>query len=68
MSEIEADSKQVPNAPAEAETMPLPVCRMFDRCEGCPYPATGFVCWGPDGGCLRSEMEKICIPKEAMRQ
>ena len=50
------------------EPLPRPVCRMFDRCEGCPYPAHGFICWGPDGGCLRSEMEKICAPKETMRQ
>lgn len=25
-----------------------PVCREFERCEGCPYPSHGFVCWGPD--------------------
>ncbi len=47
---------------------PRPVCRMFDRCEGCPYPAHGFICWGPDKGCLRSEMQKICPIKEAMKQ
>ncbi len=59
---------QISVTAARREPMPRPVCRMFDRCEGCPYPAHGFVCWGQDGGCLRSEMEKICSPKEMMMQ
>ena len=38
---------------------PKPVCRQFPRCEGCPYPAHGFLCWGGEDDCLRTRMEKI---------
>ena len=29
------------------------------RCEGCPYPKVGFVCYGKDGTCLRSDVQEI---------
>ena len=29
------------------------------RCEGCPYPKVGFVCYGNDGSCLRSDIQEI---------
>ena len=35
-----------------------PICRKFARCEGCPYPAHGFLCWGEDGRCLRTILER----------
>ena len=35
------------------------VCHQFPRCEGCPYPAHGFLCWGEGGECLRTRMEDI---------
>lgn len=35
-----------------------PVCRKFSRCEGCPYPDHGFLCWGEDGRCLRTILER----------
>lgn len=31
----------------------------FDKCEGCPYPRHGFICWGKDGSCLRTDMNEI---------
>ena len=31
---------------------------MEERCMGCPYPATGFMCWC-DRKCLRTEMARI---------
>lgn len=31
-----------------------PVCRQFSRCEGCPYPAHGFLCWGGEDDCMRT--------------
>lgn len=34
------------------------VCHETEYCEGCPYPAHGFVCWGGHGGCLRVFAEK----------
>lgn len=36
-----------------------PVCRQFSRCEGCPYPAHGFLCWGSEDDCIRTRMKKL---------
>lgn len=35
-----------------------PVCTHSERCQGCPYPAHGFICWRRDGTCLRTDMAK----------
>jgi len=35
-----------------------PACTVFARCDGCPYPAHGFICWRSDGSCLRKDMEQ----------
>lgn len=29
------------------------------RCEGCPYPGVGFICWSADGSCMKTDVEKI---------
>ena len=34
-----------------------PVCTEYPECEGCPYPAHGFVCWRER--CMRKETERI---------
>ena len=31
----------------------------FKSCGDCPYPSHGFVCYGSEGDCLRTDMEKI---------
>lgn len=36
-----------------------PVCRQFSRCEGCPYPAHGFLCWGSEEDCMRTRVKKL---------
>lgn len=37
--------------------IPLPY-----RCNGCPYPRTGFVCYDKkDGTCMRTDVELISI-------
>ena len=42
------------------------VCKISPRCDGCPYPGHGFVCWGTDGSCIRSRITEINqIEKEA---
>ena len=46
-----------PESAPEAERPP--VCTQYDRCEGCPYPRHGLLCWHSDGSCLRTDMEKI---------
>ena len=35
------------------------VCHQFSRCEGCPYPAHGFLCWGGADDCMRTRMKKL---------
>lgn len=34
-------------------------CREFEQCDGCHYPAHGFICWHGDGKCLRTEMREV---------
>ena len=29
------------------------------RCRDCPYPSPGFICYGKDGSCMKTEVEKI---------
>lgn len=36
-----------------------PVCALFEKCRGCPYPAHGFICWRSDGSCILSEVERL---------
>ena len=44
----------VPREPPPVLTGP------FERCEGCPYPGHGFVCWNRSNEqCLRTEVERI---------
>ena len=35
------------------------VCSISEKCKGCPFPSTGFICWGSDGECLRTRFEKL---------
>ena len=32
--------------------------RQFKKCECCPYPNHGFLCWGEDGRCLRTILKR----------
>ena len=36
-----------------------PVCSLYEKCNGCVYPQSGFVCWSRDAPCLKDRMEKI---------
>jgi hypothetical protein len=29
------------------------------RCVGCPYPGVGFICWSPEGSCLKTDLDKF---------
>ena len=51
-----------------AEPPPRPVWTRSPLCEGCPYPANGFLCWGRDGKCLRSEMRRLNAPDRQVAQ
>ena len=41
-----------------------PVCRDDPRCENCPYPNHGFVCWNKGENCVRKEVERMNAEKE----
>lgn len=44
-------------APRRIYTVPLP--ENISRCQGCPYPAVGFICWSRDETCLRTKMDRL---------
>ena len=35
------------------------VCTISEKCKGCQFPSSGFICWGSDGECLRTRFEKL---------
>lgn len=35
------------------------VCTRSEKCAGCPFPSSGFICWGMDEDCMRTRMEKL---------
>lgn len=41
----------------EAHSLPLP--KNLTRCKGCRYPGVGFICWRPDGTCMRTDIDEI---------
>jgi len=45
------------NSPPAKHSLPLPEDKA--RCAGCPYPGVGFICWSPDGSCIRTDVEKF---------
>ena len=46
-------------APYQQRSPELVFCNEHKRCQGCPYPHHGIVCWHRDGTCLRTDMEEI---------
>ena len=54
---IEAKENAGGTGPPKRFTVPSP--KDTTRCDGCPYPSVGFICWSPDGSCLRTEVERI---------
>ena len=32
------------------------MCHEYEQCDGCNYPAHGFICWHGDGEYLRAEV------------
>lgn len=55
-----------PRTPPHAVTpqSERPVCTRDKRCEGCPYPAHGFICWSESGPCLRTLTERRRKPQK----
>lgn len=37
----------------------VPSLHDTSRCEGCPYPRVGFICWSLDGSCMKTDVDKI---------
>ena len=36
-----------------------PVCSRSETCIGCPFPSSGFICWGESGECMRTRFDKL---------
>lgn len=60
-SDTEKQTGCDPAPPRQVYTVPLP--KDTERCEGCPYPRVGFICWSSDGTCLRTDMDRISRPR-----
>ena len=49
--------------PHDPEPLPKPmgppVCTDRPECEGCPYPAHGFICRSRDGTCMKTNLRKL---------
>lgn len=43
--------------PSKRYGIPLP--KDLSRCKGCPYPRVGFICWSPDGTCMKTDVDAI---------
>ena len=35
------------------------ICRRSELCNGCPFPASGFICWSDNGDCMRTRFDKL---------
>ena len=45
---------RVPPSPSEPA-----VCTRSPECEGCPFPRSGFICWGENGECMKTRLQKL---------
>ena len=36
-----------------------PICSRSETCIGCPFPSSGFICWGENGDCMRTRIDKL---------
>ncbi len=43
--------------PPVKHTVPSP--KDLSHCKGCPYPGVGFICWSPDGSCLKTDLNRM---------
>ena len=57
--DITPEVKNGAGATGPPVTYTVPPPKDPDRCVGCPYPGTGFICWSSDGSCMKTDMEKI---------
>ncbi len=55
--EIKQAFKNLPDAGLPGDE-PVTCCK-YEQCDGCNYPAHGFICWHGDGKCLRTEMREV---------
>ena len=55
--EIKQAFKNLPDA--ELPDNASVTCHEYEQCDGCNYPAHGFICWHGDGQCLRAEMREV---------
>lgn len=55
--ETKAEAKIGAGATGPPKKCTIPPPRDLSCCEGCPYPRVGFICWSPDGTCMKTDMD-----------
>ena len=53
---ITPERRRYATPPKETERK---ICSRSELCIGCPFPASGFICWGSGEDCLRSRYMKL---------
>ena len=53
---ITPERRRYASPPKETERK---ICSRSELCIGCPFPASGFICWGSGEDCLRSRYMKL---------
>ena len=53
---ITPERRRYATTPKETERK---ICSRSELCIGCPFPASGFICWGSGEDCLRSRYMKL---------
>ena len=36
-----------------------PIANRSADCNGCPFPASGFICWSETGDCMKTRIERL---------
>ena len=50
------EQRRFSNPPQSGQTA---VCTRSELCVGCQFPAPGFICWGADGECMKTRINKM---------
>lgn len=56
------------NPPTSADAPPPRPTGPFESCGDCPYPTHGFLCYGKEGDCLRTDMQRIYDRKKPTKE
>ena len=57
--ETKAEEKTGAGATGPPKKYTVPSPWDLSRCDGCPYPRVGFICWSLDGTCMKTDMDRF---------